>query len=119
MRLEDDAEVVAVEDPYEAEAVDGMTATQGPQGPQGPPGPPGAPGTPGKPGDKGDKGDKGPQGPPGAPGEPGEPGPPGPAGPSPLVGHGAPSGAGQTGQIYIDTDTGDLYRYDKDGADDD
>lgn len=116
MRLEDDAEVVAVEDPYEAEAVDGMTATQGPQGPQGPPGPPGAPGAPGKPGDKGDKG---PQGPPGAPGAPGEPGPPGPAGPSPLVGHGAPSGAGQTGQIYIDTDTGDLYRYDKDGEDDD
>lgn len=193
MRFDDDAEVVAVEDSYEAEAVDGMMGAQGPQGPPGPPGPPGAPGVPGKPGDKGDKGDTGRQGPQGvrgltywvtlmsiskntyilhymmlqgyteerppqagewvldrtgrmyritqllAPdmlmldprntvdlkgdkgdtGPQGEPGPPGSAGLSPLVGHGAPAGAGQAGQTYIDADTGDLYRYDTDGAGDD
>lgn len=196
MRFDDDAEVVAVEDSYEAEAVDGMMGAQGPQGPPGPPGPPGAPGVPGKPGDKGDKGDTGRQGPQGVrgltywvtledvrgygfilhfpmlqgyddsrqpqvgdwvldktgtmyritqifppdmlvlaarntinlmgpkgdkgdTGPQGEPGPPGSAGLSPLVGHGAPAGAGQAGQTYIDADTGDLYRYDTDGAGDD
>lgn len=48
----------------------------------------------------------------------GPPGPPGPAGPGPLFGHGAPTGAGVAGQVYIDLDTGELYVYDTDGADD-
>lgn len=77
----------------------GDPGAQGPAGPTGPAGPAGADGA------KGEKGDQG------EPGRDGVTGPQGPAGPGILTGEGAPTGESQSGACYIDTTTGELYKY--------
>lgn len=56
-------------------------------------------------------GPQGPQGPAGPQGPQGERGPQGPRGNSMTVGAGEPTGDAMTGDSYIDSMTGDLYRY--------
>lgn len=76
----------------------------GPMGPPGTPGSPGGKGDPGQPGTPGWQGQPGPEGPQGPPGTPGEPGA------VILSGHGAPTiNDGDTGDMYLDLDTGILY----------
>lgn len=65
----------------------GETGLQGPQGEKGATGAAGA------------KGDTGPQGPKGDPGS------------KITMGSSAPSGTGASGDVYINTSTGDLYQY--------
>ena len=66
------------------------------------PGPQGDPGEPGEPGPMGERGE---------PGTQGDPGPAGPRGATIAVGVGAPAGAAQVGDLYIEQSTGDLFRW--------
>lgn len=78
----------------------GLTGPEGQMGPQGPEGPRGPQGPRGEQGATGLTGTRGPQG------EKGE------SGTSILAGEGTPiSGAGHPGDVYIDTLTGDIYRW--------
>lgn len=94
----------------------GDTGSTGPQGPQGiqgvqgVPGPTGPQGPPGPTGDKGDKGDKGDAGAQGAAGAQGPQGAAGQDGSQIYSGVGLPSGFGQAGDYYLDTDTKEMYK---------
>lgn len=82
----------------------------GPEGPPGPSGPKGMVGPRGRRGPQGPQGIQGIQGVTGPQGTTGSQGPPGPAGTMVLSGVGAPTCAiGQTGDLYVDTTTGQLY----------
>ena len=75
----------------------GLTGPEGPMGPEGPEGPRGPQGPRGEQGNTGLTGTRGPQG---------------PAGNSVLAGEGMPTAqAGNPGDVYIDTLTGDIYRW--------
>lgn len=83
-------------------------ASMGPRGLTGPQGPQGLGGPQGPRGPKGDKGDIGNTGLTGASGPKGEKGD---KGLSVLSGEGAPTQTGNPGDTYIDTMTGDVYRW--------
>lgn len=90
----------------------GPAGPEGPQGPMGPQGPQGAQGETGPQGPAGPRGETGPTGPAGADSTvPGPAGPAGPAGPGVIAGRGAPSGDAQVGTVYLDGETGDVYRF--------
>ena len=99
----------------------GPTGGDGPTGPDGPPGPGGGTGTPGPagpPGNDGADGSNGPAGatgPTGPSGPAGPPGPTGPAGPQGVagldIGTSAPSGPSTAGDLWWESDTGNLYVY--------
>lgn len=83
----------------------------GPMGPQGPQGEKGEPGEPGRPGL--DSTVAGPQGPMGERGEKGIDGAPGKDGRDAAgfsVGLGQPTYGGKEGDVYLDTQTGDVYQ---------
>ena len=114
--------------PQGPQGVKGDTGDTGPQGPQGATGPTGPQGPQGVKGDTGDTGPQGPQGatgptgpqgPQGVKGDDGDTGPQGPQGATGpqgdevewLAQSGAPSDAsdGEDGDMYLDTDSGDVY----------
>lgn len=85
-----------------ADGEQGETGPQGPKGDQGDVGPTGPQGEQGEEGGQGAKGDKG---------DPGDDGAPGEDGAIWLQGSGAPdAGDGNEGDLYLDTDTGDVYQ---------
>lgn len=60
-------------------------------------------------GEQGPQGPRGPEGPQGPNGETGAQGPAGPAGPGIVFTHGAPTGRGVAGAMYVDKTTFDVY----------
>lgn len=82
------------------------------RGPQGPTGATGAKGDKGDTGDRGPTGDTGPTGAQGATGANGATGPTGSRGSNWYTGTGVPSGIGGSlpGDLYLDTQTGDVYK---------
>jgi len=91
----------------------GTPGSGGDDGPPGPDGPPGADGPPGPPGTGGTVGPPGPDGPAGPPGAGGPPGPPGVAGLD--IGVDPPTGPSTHGDMWWESDTGDLHVYYNDG----
>ncbi|MEX2447323.1 MAG: hypothetical protein WD404_01095 [Solirubrobacterales bacterium] len=92
------------------QGIQGEKGEQGLQGEQGPQGEQGEQGPPGIQGPQGIQGEKGEQGEPGVEGVPGEAGSPGADGRTVLSGKGPPDPeAGADGDIYIDTDTFEIY----------